>query len=77
MLMGVPWPRYKYPSAFTDITQGDNKCSTWQQCCDYGFYAQAGWDPVTGLGMPRADALLTIVEATGRNTPGTPAVAGL
>jgi len=38
------------PTAFTDITTGDNSCT--ESCCIEGFYCQAGWDPVTGLGTP-------------------------
>lgn len=56
---------YKHPEAFTDVTEGNNRCSTWQQCCTHGFYAQAGWDPVTGLGSPRYDVLSSIVLQTG------------
>ena len=43
-------------SAFTDITKGSNNCCAnpgrgqQQTCCSYGFEAQAGWDPVSGLG---------------------------
>jgi len=38
------------PSAFTDITVGNNFCT--ESCCVEGFYAQPGWDAVTGLGTP-------------------------
>eukprot|EP01039_Chlorochromonas_danica_P006647 gene6647-7347_t len=46
---------YRNASAFVrDITSGDNKCTALSQpgmtCCNEGFYATAGWDPVTGLG---------------------------
>jgi len=44
---------YASPSAFNDITSGDNKCGTCQQgtckCCG-GYDAAVGWDAVTGLG---------------------------
>jgi hypothetical protein len=38
-----------------DITSGNNKCAAVNSadvvnCCDQGFYATTGWDPVTGLG---------------------------
>lgn len=42
--------------AFTDITEGTNNCCAnpgeghQQVCCEYGFKAQDGWDPVSGLG---------------------------
>jgi len=42
------------PSIFRDITVGENNCAAGdpgqQVCCQYGFYAAAGWDPLTGLG---------------------------
>ena len=42
---------YSLSSKFIkDITSGDNKCSTATLCCENGFYAAPGWDPVTGLG---------------------------
>ncbi|EMD36377.1 hypothetical protein CERSUDRAFT_156000 [Gelatoporia subvermispora B] len=43
-------------SAFTDITSGDNP-----GCNTNGFPAEAGWDPVTGLGTPNFAKLLTAV----------------
>jgi hypothetical protein len=34
-----------------DITVGENNCvADVEQCCEQGFTAVAGWDPVTGLG---------------------------
>ena len=38
---------YANPSAFNDITSGDNP-----GCNTNGFKAAKGWDPVTGLGTP-------------------------
>ena len=53
---------YKYYASFTnDITSGDNKCAALSYiftsyypyiqyvhtCCEEGFYATRGWDPVT------------------------------
>ncbi|KIP07558.1 hypothetical protein PHLGIDRAFT_70854 [Phlebiopsis gigantea 11061_1 CR5-6] len=38
---------YANPSAFIDITSGDNP-----GCGTNGFTAATGWDPVTGLGTP-------------------------
>ena len=39
---------------FRDVTQGDNKCSWFENgastCCPTGFEAAPGWDPTTGLG---------------------------
>lgn len=41
-------------NAFHDITVGENNCCAGQPgsavCCQYGFNATTGWDPVTGLG---------------------------
>mmetsp|Transcript_14770 Transcript_14770/g.51438 ORF Transcript_14770/g.51438 Transcript_14770/m.51438 type:complete len:908 (-) Transcript_14770:855-3578(-) len=44
------------PAGIVDITTGDNKClgqSAPAACCDDGFEAAPGWDPVTGLGSIR------------------------
>jgi tripeptidyl-peptidase-1 len=45
---------YAHPSAFNDITAGDNP-----GCNTNGFPAKSGWDPVTGLGSPKFGALRT------------------
>jgi hypothetical protein len=44
-------------TAFQDVTSGINKCMAYAGqhyenafCCDSGFTATVGWDPVTGLG---------------------------
>ena len=37
------------PNAFNDIRHGSNNCGE-LMCCDHGFDAASGWDPVTGLG---------------------------
>merc|ERR1712137_871388 len=52
------------PSAFTDITVGDNKCTEdgcFSSC--KGYDAHKGWDPVTGLGTPVATEMLSYVES--------------
>mmetsp|Transcript_20046 Transcript_20046/g.40834 ORF Transcript_20046/g.40834 Transcript_20046/m.40834 type:complete len:174 (-) Transcript_20046:110-631(-) len=41
-----PW-LYANPQMFTDVTEGSNP----YEKCD-GFFAAAGWDPVTGMGTP-------------------------
>jgi subtilase family serine protease len=41
-----------YNTIFNDILEGDNFC-TRAYCCQYGWTAQKGWDPVTGLGSPK------------------------
>ena len=48
-----PW-LYSNPQMFTDIRSGDNSFS----CCR-GFKSTAGWDPVTGLGSPDYQKMLT------------------
>lgn len=52
---------YSLPaSVFNDITEGENKCAAAHNnptCCTQGFSAAKGWDPVTGLGTPKFDAL--------------------
>jgi tripeptidyl-peptidase-1 len=41
-------------SYFVDITKGDNQCGEdLSLCCNEGFFASPGWDPVTGLGSPK------------------------
>ena len=41
-------------SIFNDITSGENNCCAGQPgqntCCQYGFTATTGWDPLTGFG---------------------------
>ena len=54
------------PDGFTDITDGDNSCTRGDgradaDCCKFGFAAARGWDPVTGLGTPRYEALKAYV----------------
>merc|ERR1712137_69239 len=52
------------PSAFTDITSGDNKCTEdgcFSTC--QGYECTAGWDPVTGLGTPVLTEMIAYVES--------------
>eukprot|EP01114_Cavostelium_apophysatum_P010671 TRINITY_DN2473_c0_g1_i2.p1 TRINITY_DN2473_c0_g1~~TRINITY_DN2473_c0_g1_i2.p1 ORF type:complete len:741 (+),score=125.61 TRINITY_DN2473_c0_g1_i2:30-2252(+) len=50
-------------TAFNDIKTGDNRCSEDPLiCCDYGYPAALGYDAVTGLGSPRYDVLLKILQ---------------
>ena len=49
---------YANTGAFHDITVGNNS-----GCGTPGFYAAAGWDPVTGLGTPNYPALLDVFMA--------------
>lgn len=42
---------YTYGTALTnDVVGGENNCAASIVCCDQGFYAAAGWDPLTGFG---------------------------
>jgi len=59
---------YALPSsAFTDITVGENNCCAGNPpqivCCQYGFNATVGWDPLTGLGSPRYPVLRSALLA--------------
>ena len=46
------------PDCFVDVTEGSNACSAFgDRCCEWGFEASRGWDPVTGLGTPNVQAL--------------------
>merc|ERR1712070_1105749 len=42
---------------FVDVTWGDT-ASTEDLQCKYGFSAKPGWDPASGLGIPRFRKLL-------------------
>jgi tripeptidyl-peptidase-1 len=43
---------------FYDVTQGNSACASDGSCCNTGFPAATGWDPVTGLGSPIWTGLL-------------------
>jgi len=48
------------PSAFRDITKGNNFCT--EGCCSsYGWTSAKGWDPVTGWGSPNFPVILSYV----------------
>lgn len=57
-------------SYFNDITSGNNKCTAWGDisnpsgaiCCNSGFYASPGWDPVTGFGSIQYENLNKMIE---------------
>jgi tripeptidyl-peptidase-1 len=54
----------EHPSAFTDITVGDNICT--EGGCDpncKGFLATKGWDPVSGLGTPVYTEMLKYIDS--------------
>jgi len=61
---------------FNDIIKGNNKCvaetATGLVCCDEGFEAVAGWDPLTGLGTidhPRLSKLFGERPSSPSNGP--------
>lgn len=45
-----------HPQAFLDVVVGDT-ASTETRLCRFGFRAAPGWDPATGLGVPRFSVL--------------------
>jgi hypothetical protein len=60
---------YAYGSAnpyFNDVTSGNNKCTAGDPatavCCDSGFYASTGWDPLTGFGSINYPNLNAMVD---------------
>jgi len=54
-------------SSFNDITVGNNKCCSFNQkfCCNVGWNATKGWDPVTGLGSLKIKEFLDLVTDMG------------
>jgi len=54
------------PSAYIDITVGDNACTEGGCNCapgQGGFNAAAGWDPVTGLGSPNFSVMQSYIRS--------------
>ncbi|EQC36389.1 hypothetical protein SDRG_06492 [Saprolegnia diclina VS20] len=52
------------PFIFNDIVAGENGCGALNQpCCDNGFAAGFGWDPIGGLGSINYHAFETNMEA--------------
>ena len=50
---------------FNDVTQGYNEgCSVDDEI---GWYAASGWDPVTGVGSPKFDALYSVLSTSSRH----------
>jgi len=55
---------YSNPTAFNDITVGDNKCT--EAGCNSnckGYVCAKGWDPVTGWGSPNYAQMLKYITA--------------
>ena len=55
-LYGLSQFRFLYGIAFHDITTGDNMVPPFG-----GYSAAKGWDPVTGLGTPKANVLVPLL----------------
>merc|ERR1712217_424850 len=53
-----PW-MYQNPSLFTDVTEGNNAIGRGPFSLKYGFKCTKGWDPVTGLGTPKFEEMLS------------------
>jgi tripeptidyl-peptidase-1 len=51
------------PEVFNDVVNGDNKCHR-EGCCEDGYPAAVGWDPVTGVGTPNFEAFARAAGAT-------------
>ena len=52
---------YATPTALTDITSGNNN----------GYSAGPGWDPVTGLGTPKGEAVLAALKGLAASSSAT------
>ncbi|OLP80804.1 Physarolisin [Symbiodinium microadriaticum] len=53
-----------HPEAFLDVVVGDT-ASTEDHLCKLGFRAGPGWDPATGLGVPRFSRLFALLPRPG------------
>jgi tripeptidyl-peptidase-1 len=55
----------QHPEVFHDITVGENNCCAGQigsqTCCQYGFNATSGWDPLTGWGSVKFEAFAKVL----------------
>eukprot|EP01105_Mastigella_eilhardi_P002488 TRINITY_DN130_c0_g1_i2.p1 TRINITY_DN130_c0_g1~~TRINITY_DN130_c0_g1_i2.p1 ORF type:complete len:592 (-),score=153.93 TRINITY_DN130_c0_g1_i2:45-1784(-) len=56
-----------HPEAFNDVKDGENNCAAGNprtaHCCEYGFTATGGWDPLTGLGSINFNKLAPLLLA--------------
>jgi uncharacterized protein (DUF2237 family) len=57
----------KLPEVFNDVVSGDNNCHR-EGCCEDGYPAAVGWDPVTGVGTLN---FLAFARAAGATIEGT------
>eukprot|EP01036_Dinobryon_divergens_P026723 gene26723-35403_t len=59
-----------YPSFINDIVDGSNHCIARESvCCNQGYYATTGWDPVTGLGSVNVTAFIATFLKFGASMP--------
>ncbi|CAF1085679.1 unnamed protein product [Didymodactylos carnosus] len=49
------------PEVFYDIVKGENNCNSAGVCCPYGFEAQKGYDPVSGIGSINHGLLMELL----------------
>jgi len=54
---------YQNEDAFNDIVAGSNKIGRGGQPLPFGYNCSKGWDPATGLGTPKFQALLKAAMA--------------
>ena len=65
-----PFLYAKSASFVTDITSGNNLCTAESvNCCKQGFYADLGWDPITGLGVLKHQPFLTAALVVDTKVP--------
>jgi len=57
----------RYHRAFHDVTKGNNTVPVGSVTVK-GFDAGRGWDPVTGLGRPKASAVIDALKAAAATT---------
>ncbi|TFK81108.1 hypothetical protein K466DRAFT_558323, partial [Polyporus arcularius HHB13444] len=57
-----PWLYSTGYQALTDITAGNSSIQCAAGEAPRGFSAVEGWDPVTGLGTPNFDKLLSLLD---------------
>jgi subtilase family serine protease len=60
----VPWLDH---AAFHDITTGNNNFLNVDATTITGYQTATGWDPVTGLGTPKANVLVPLLAFSGPN----------
>jgi kumamolisin len=60
---------YANPSAFNDITLGNNRVSNQGGDENLGYDAAVGWDACTGLGSPKGNAVLAALQAASASRP--------